>query len=794
MPLFIRSILYFIAQLFCSYVLRPFMKVMALPQPLIAIDNNTVFILSKPYAADEVALQSCLQKLSVSDVQIISLPSSSARYIAQEQTLFYQQLKQIQHENPTTQFIPVNVFWGRSPRKVKSILQAYLSNSWSVPGRLRRGLTLLLQLRQVSCYFGQTLDMADILGNSVSQQADFFEEINRQFVKQKEAVIGPDQSHQRLLSQQVLQSSIVKDCIKQLQQQGVDSEIKLVKRSEKYLKEMASDYSYPVVRIFDMFLSWLWERLYQGVEVRGMEHVQAVAEDHELVYVPCHRSHIDYLLLSYVIFHKGLMPPHIAAGINLNLPVVGGVLRRGGAFFIRRQFRDNKLYRAVLEAYVSSMCQQGFPMEYFIEGGRSRTGFLMQPKPGMLAMTLRAAQDQCEKPLAFIPVYIGYERLLESHSYINELYGEKKKKESLLSLLSARHYLKEDYGKVFMSVGKPILVTDIWGSLSVDQSPKPNDGELFFECVDMLGQSIQTQVNNAAYLSPLNFIATALLSSKRNALLESQLLLQIELLQSLSQLPLYESSLQLDAFEPQSALEHALSLNVVQRNENSLGDIYFLNQQAQVSATFLRNNSLHVFILPALIASIFTHAEKVTAKRLLAICLRFYPYLKSEFFLPWHIEELESVILSVLQSFTEHGLLEKNQGYYQSFSHDSESFHALLVLSGASKGSMERFYITAEILTAVDNGTYDKKSLEQICTKMAESLSLLHEFHAPDFFDKNLFRTFIASLIKEGMLVEESDGRLFYQRQFTTAKKRGKYVLSPSVKRSIQQVIRKSVT
>ncbi|NRB39533.1 MAG: glycerol-3-phosphate 1-O-acyltransferase PlsB [Pseudomonadales bacterium] len=771
------------------------MKVAALPNPLPACitKNNSpcIFILAKPYAADKEALIQCLKTLSIKPGQIITLPHAQTTSGHTAANTFQQQLATVYAKNPEIQIIPVNVFWGRSPRKVKTVMQATLANSWSVPGRLRRGLFLLMQLRQVSCYFGQAIDLQNRI-NSADPKS-LLDELNLRFNQQKEAVIGPDLSHQRMLSTQILQSNIVKDCIDQLHKEGNEDKNKLEKKAQKYLKEMASDYSYSVVRIFDILLSWLWEKLYQGVEVRGMENVQAVAADHELVYVPCHRSHMDYLLLSYVIFHKGLMPPHIAAGINLNLPIVGSLLRRGGAFFIRRQFRDNKLYRAVLESYVACMCQQGFSMEYFIEGGRSRTGFLLQPKPGMLAMTLRAAQDQSDKPLAFLPVYIAYERLMESHSYINELYGEKKEKESLSSLLSARHYLKEDYGKVFMSIGKPIFAEKIWQKVGVTTSPKPKDGELFFNCVDQLSQSIQTEINNTAYLSPLNLIATALLSSKRRALPESQLLLQLQLLSACLDLPVFRDSLQLHAFEPQAAIEHALKLNVIQKNANALGHIFYLNQQAQVGATFLRNNTLHVFILPAMVASILTQGKPVSGKRLLAICLRLYPYLKSELFLPWQIEDLEAVVEDILQHFLSLKLIKQDGKTYYCASEETETFQALTILSGACKGSIERFYITAELLTSSAKGFYNRSTLELACTQMAERLSLLHEFHAPDFFDKNLFRTFIASLIKEGLLIEDENQNLQYQRALLTAKKLGKYVLSPSVKRSIQQVTQPSV-
>src|SRR5690606_23478299 len=167
-------------------------------------------------------------------------------------------------------------------------------------------------------------------------------------------------------------------------------------------------------------------------------------------------SHIDYLLLSYQLYQNGLVPPHIAAGVNLNLPVIGAVLRRGGAFFLRRSFKSNALYSAVFTEYVSQLFVRGVALEYFIEGGRSRTGRLLSPRSGMLAMTVRSFLRESRRPVMFQPVYIGYEKLMEGKSYIGELSGKPKEKESLLGLLGAFGALRQRYGKVTINFGEPI--------------------------------------------------------------------------------------------------------------------------------------------------------------------------------------------------------------------------------------------------------------------------------------------------------------------------------------------------
>ena len=176
----------------------------------------------------------------------------------------------------------------------------------------------------------------------------------------------------------------------------------------------------------------LWTRLYDGIEFQHVDTLQQVAEGNEIVYVPCHRSHMDYLLLSYAIYQRGYAVPHIAAGLNLNLPIVGRFLRKGGAFFIRRSFRGNALYTVVFMKYLAAMMARGHSLEYFIEGGRSRTGRLRPPMTGMLSMTVRSYLREPRRPVVFVPVYFGYERIVEGPTYIGELSGRPKEKESIL--------------------------------------------------------------------------------------------------------------------------------------------------------------------------------------------------------------------------------------------------------------------------------------------------------------------------------------------------------------------------
>lgn len=205
-------------------------------------------------------------------------------------------------------------------------------------------------------------------------------ELNTNFYKYKEAILGPDLSDRRNLINKLMKTETVQDAIRK---ESIDYKISMFEaenRAKGYLTEVVSDFSYSTLRFAELALTKLWTQLYDGIEVHNFDTVRELAKDYEIVYTPCHRSHIDYLLLSYVIFNRGLMVPHIAAGINLNLPVVGQIMRGAGAYFIRRTFSGNELYTSVFKEYLHSMLSRNTPLEYFVEGGRSRTGLLLPPK------------------------------------------------------------------------------------------------------------------------------------------------------------------------------------------------------------------------------------------------------------------------------------------------------------------------------------------------------------------------------------------------------------------------------
>lgn len=305
------------------------------------------------------------------------------------------------------QIIPVSVFWGQSPDSESSPWKLLFADNWAVTGRLRKLARILILGRKTRVQFSAPIHLRELVEQGKGHERTL-RMVNRilrvHFRNLKTAVIGPDLSHRRNLVKGLLRAPLVRQAISEECESERISQEKAEGIALRYANEIASDFSYPVIRFLEVILSWFWNKLYEGVKVNHIERVQDVAQGNEIVYVPCHRSHIDYLLLSYLLFRNGLTPPHIAAGINLNMPVIGSILRRGGAFFMRRSFKGNQLYTAVFNEYLHTLFSRGFSTEYFVEGGRSRTGRMLHPRTGMLAITLRSFLRDSRRPIVFVPV------------------------------------------------------------------------------------------------------------------------------------------------------------------------------------------------------------------------------------------------------------------------------------------------------------------------------------------------------------------------------------------------------
>src|SRR5690348_12623862 len=372
------------------------------------------------------------------------------------------------------QLMPVAIYVGRAPNRQSGWFSVLFSENWAVVGHFRRLLAMLLNGRDTIVRFSPPISLQDLREESADERIERLQRklarvLRAHFQRVRTAVIGPDLSHRRTVVDSVLNAESVRAAIAATAARENIPHAKAWRQAQKLMNEIAADYSPPFVRSMSFLLSNFWNKLYDGIAMHHFDTLRAIAPGYEVVYVPSHRSHADYVLLSYQLHMSGVVVPHIAAGVNLNLPVLGPFLRRGGAFFLRRSFKGNALYSVIFKEYMAQLIERGVPIEYFVEGTRSRTGRLLAPRFGLLSMTVRAFLRAPRRPVLFQPVYIGYEKLMEGRAYIGELSGQKKEKETWLALLrGGRNALRQHYGRVTLNFGEPIELNALLDAANPD--------------------------------------------------------------------------------------------------------------------------------------------------------------------------------------------------------------------------------------------------------------------------------------------------------------------------------------
>ena len=501
-----------------------------------------------------------------------------------------------------TRLIPVSIYWGHQPDRALSLWKVLLSDQWASTSKFRKILCIALTRRHILVHFGDPLDVDELtndLPSAALKTKRIHRLLRRHFKSQKQSIIGPDLSHRRTLLDELLAAPAVDAAIMTVAEASERPRHRVAAQAYRYASEIASDQSYRVIRFFSIILTWLWNRLYNGIEVSHLERVRAVSDNAEIVYVPCHRSHIDYLLLSYVLYHNGLALPHIAAGINLNLFLVGPLLRRAGAFFMRRSFKEDLLYKAVFDEYIHLLLSKGYSLEYFVEGGRSRTGGMLTPRPGMINMTLRGYYRDHHRDIQFVPVYFSYERVLEISSYLDERKGHQKKTESLGDLFGVFRYFKLDFGQVSVNFGEPISLEQFL-SMRVDSDLEMIEPDKHKAICRELGHHIVQGINAAIPVNPTQILATLFVHAGHLEIPEERLRRQLRFLTTLIEADQISS-----IFDQSDAqiIDYFLSTSGAERQLRDGEPMITITPGGLIDMRYYSNSVTHLFVLPSLIAN-----------------------------------------------------------------------------------------------------------------------------------------------------------------------------------------------
>ncbi|KAI7082109.1 acyltransferase [Hortaea werneckii] len=404
---------------------------------------------------------------------------------------------------------------------------------------------------------------------------------------------------------------------------------------EAQLREVAEDWTdkmickmeskYFIRSAYYLCTQLLTRAYHQGIHVSSDEvlHLRSVAAEaakkkQSIIFLPCHRSHVDYVSLQLICYRLGLALPTVVAGDNLNFPVVGSFLQHAGAMWIRRSFGDDQLYTTLVQSYMDTLLQNGYNIECFVEGGRSRTGKLLQPKFGILSFLLDSVLSGRVEDAIVCPVSTQYDKVIEVDSYVSELLGQPKPKEDLAGFLSASSVLSLKLGRVDVRFHEPWSLRGFIDEhrSRLLQKSLPSAGEMKVDLalkrrlLTTLGYKVLSDINDASVVMPTALVGTVLLTLRGRGVGKSELVRRVEWLSD----RVRAQGGRVAHFAGQST-EAVVDKALEVLGTNLVGDVPGLPEstfyaQDRFQLSFYRNMTIHLFVSQALVcAAMYTKVK-----------------------------------------------------------------------------------------------------------------------------------------------------------------------------------------
>ncbi|MFH1077174.1 MAG: 1-acyl-sn-glycerol-3-phosphate acyltransferase [Pseudomonadota bacterium] len=445
-------------------------------------------------------------------------------------------LIQLQQElDKPVYLVPNLLLFSKTPLKYHTSLIDILFGGEDNPGLLRKLLILLQAPQNVMAETSEPISIKSFLADPLYQgkpleylSFSLRHELLNRLNRHRQSITGPVLKPRDELKEVVLRNNRFQNFMAGYARHHKKSIHEVHKDAEAYMDEIASDYNLTIIRSAVMLINWTWKALFDGVvlDTEGLSRAKNAAQKAPLILMPCHRSHLDYILLSHIMFTHNMPCPQVAAGKNLSFWPAGPFFRKCGAFFMRRSFHGAQLYSNIFSEYIRMLLEEGFNIEFFIEGERSRTGKPVIPKTGFLSILLKAFETGACSDMFFVPIYIGYDRVVEEKGYLRELEGQAKKPESLFQLLQARKLLKKRYGHIYVQFDLPISLKELLAGYNQHFSRLTHEERHIF--YKNFSFRILHRINSISVVTPQAIVAAAILNYPKQAFLTTDLSFYID--------------------------------------------------------------------------------------------------------------------------------------------------------------------------------------------------------------------------------------------------------------------------
>jgi glycerol-3-phosphate O-acyltransferase len=527
-------------------------------------------------------------------------------------TDFFREIVQTYGEDERERFIvPMALFRGHSFHRRATGISALVYSVHEVPNDARKLLTYFWNRAALFITVGKEVALGEFRARySQDTQERVIRRLTRAIQiflhREERVVLGPALLPRRQIKALVLENTEITDGIRRLAQETGTSVGKLRKEAESYFEEMAADFNGILFAVVAYIFKKVWGRMFTGLKPIGFEPVVEKVRNHPVVLVPCHRSHFDYLIITYLFHLHFVSPPHIAAGVNMAFWPMGPFFRASGAYFIRRSFADNELYKLVFKQYLTFLIREGYTQEFFIEGGRSRTGKIMTPKLGMLSAIVNAFLGGIRRDLYLVPVSIHYGRIVEEEAYGRELTGAEKERESFQGLLRARRFLKQKFGTAYLSFAEPVSLNEVLGDRKqrfVEGAGVPEIEDEKRRFIQRLGFRLLREVNDCSVAGATSISSTVLLAAPRGGKRYRDYAEQANALTRLvlQQRVIPTESLERNIGDFRESLSFLASSGLIDTIHRGSEEILVVRDNKRLALDFYKNNLIHIFVVPSLV-------------------------------------------------------------------------------------------------------------------------------------------------------------------------------------------------
>jgi len=650
--------------------------------------------------------------------------------------------------------VPLALFWRKGPRSRRRFLNLSYG-ALTRPSDFAKVTSFLTDYRGLHVKVGDPIDLQDYIEQRRSEgQRSVTRRLRRlalTFLYRQERVVeGPVLQPLHRVQEIVVRDRAVQQAIRQRAREKRMAPERARAQAEKMFREIAANMNSTFLAVLEWLASAIVRRLFAAIEVSGIEKVTEYAKRHPLVLVPSHRSYFDFVIISILFYRSHIVPPHIAARDNMAFGPFGFLWRRAGAFFLRRSF-DDPLYKTVFRTYVAYLIRDGFTQEFFIEGGRSRTGKTLAPRLGMLSWDIDAFLESGRRDLFFVPIAITYERLVEEGAMVGELEGGKKKSESVLELLRARKFLRRRFGTVFVNFGEPISLAESLGDqreiLTGEEAPDHNAEKRAF--IETLGNRIAERINWAAVPSATSVASCALLGERHRGMLRADLARRMQQIVDLLRLQdiRLTPALQRDEGDFNESIASMLRMDLIRSTQDANGEILYFEQSRRRALDLYRNSILHFLAVPSLLACrLRSGASVAVLHEDLALWLDIF---YREFYAN-RGEVLAAHFSAFVDHFERRGWLERSDDILRA---TEKGVPWLDFLAEQTRAVMEAYYATFSAAQSLE-GPLSRKELAKAAAAHFERAGLLGQVGLPEAANPVSFGNAVDLLLSRAMLEE----------------------------------------